>query len=405
MFRAKQRIQEQHNMELAAQELEQRRSRFIGLMNRQFPDWDTAVILENANQYYFTGTMQNGILLIRRDGEYLYGVRRSYERARAESPLAEIMPITSYRDIAEKAGKNLGNVYLEGDTTTLVGLERLQKNFQTLSIHFLDPVIRRLRSVKSPYELYWLKQSGEQHRILLEEKVPALLREGMTEADLMGEIIRQLYAMGYHGIMRLNQSQVELTAGQLGFGTNSLIPSSFDGPGGGLGSSPANLLAKRGGRKLKTADLVFVDVAFGLEGYFTDKTRVYLFGGAVPEQLAEAQQFCLDILAKTAARLKPGEIPSSIYNDITGELSEKEQNCFMGVDNRHRVKFLGHGVGLAIDEFPVIARGFDEPLEENMVIALEPKKGVPGIGMAGVEETFIVTPEGGQCITAVPPTA
>jgi Xaa-Pro aminopeptidase len=130
---------------------------------------------------------------------------------------------------------------------------------------------------------------------------------------------------------------------------------------------------------------------------------VYLFGKAVPEELAEAQQFCLDILSKTAERLKPGEIPSLIYSDITEGLSEKEQNCFMGVDNRHRVKFLGHGVGLAIDEFPVIARGFDEPLEENMVIALEPKKGVPGIGMAGVEETFIVTPEGGQCITATSP--
>jgi Xaa-Pro aminopeptidase len=386
-------------MELTLQELEQRRARFIGLMNRRFPDWDTALILGNANQYYFTGTMQNGVLLIHRDGEYLYGVRRSYERAREESPLAEIMPISSYRDIAEKTGGKLGNTYLEGDTTTLAVLERLQKNFSTASIHFLDPVIRQVRSVKSPYELYWLKQSGEQHRIFLEERVPALFREGMTEADLMGEIIRRLYDMGYHGIMRFNQSQVELTAGQIGFGTNSLIPSSFDGPGGGLGSSPANLLTKRGGRKLKKGDLVFVDVAFGLGGYFTDKTRVYLFGGAVPQELAEAQQFCLDILSKTVERLKPGEIPSLIYGDITGGLSEKEQNCFMGVDNRHRVKFLGHGVGLAIDEFPVIARGFDEPLEENMVIALEPKKGVPGVGMAGVEETFIVTPEGGRCIT------
>jgi Xaa-Pro aminopeptidase len=386
-------------MELTAQELEQRRSRFISLMNRHFPDWDTAVILENANQYYFTGTMQNGILLIRKDGERLYGVRRSYERARAESPLAEIMPITSYRDIAEKIGGNLGNTYVEGDTATLAVLERLQKNFATASIHFLDRVIRQARSVKSPYELHWLEQSGEQHRLFLEERVPALLREGMTEADLMGEIIRQLYAMGHHGTMRFHQSQVELTAGQIGFGTNSLIPSSFDGPGGGLGNSPANLLAKRGGRKLKPGDLVFVDVAFCLGAYFTDKTRVYLFDAAVPKELAEAQQFCLDILSKTAERLKPGEIPSQIYSDITAGLSEKEQNCFMGVDNRHRVKFLGHGVGLAIDEFPVIARGFDDPLEENMVIALEPKKGIPGAGMVGVEETFVVTPKGGRCIT------
>jgi Xaa-Pro aminopeptidase len=386
-------------MELVLQELEQRRARFIALMDSHFPGWDTAVILENANQYYFTGTMQNGMLLIRRDGQYCYGVRRSYEGARAESPLAEIVPITSYRDLTEKTGKNLGNTYVEGDTATLTVLERLQKNFATTSIHFLDTVMRKVRSVKSPYELYWLRKCGEQHRILLEERFPALLREGMTEADLMGEIFRQLYSMGYHGIMRFNQSQVELTAGQMGFGTNALIPSSFDGPGGGLGNSPANPLAKSGGRKLRAGDLVFADIAFGLGGYFTDKTRVYLFGAEVPEELAEAQQFCLNILSKAAARLQPGEIPSLIYRDLCEGLSEKEQNCFMGVDNRHRVKFLGHGVGLAIDEFPVIAKGFDEPLEENMVIALEPKKGIPGVGMIGVEETFIVTAGGGLCIT------
>jgi Xaa-Pro aminopeptidase len=386
-------------MKLALEELEQRRSGFIARMNRCFPDWDTAVILGNANQYYFTGTMQNGMLLIHRDGAYLYGVRRSYERAKAESPLSEIMPISSYRDMAEKTGGNLGNTFLEGDTTTLAVLERLRKNFKIPAIHCLDRVMRQVRSVKSPYEIHWLKQSGEQHRLLLEERVPALLREGMTEADLMGEILRELYALGHHGIMRFHQSQVELTAGQLGFGTNSLIPSGFDGPGGGLGSSPANLLSKPGGRRLQAGDLVFVDVAFCLGGYFTDKTRVCLFAAAVPDELAEAQQFCLDILSKTAARLKPGEIPSLIYRDITAGLSEEEQNCFMGVDNRHRVKFLGHGVGLDIDEFPVIAEGFDEPLEENMVIALEPKKGVPGAGMVGVEETFIVTPEGGRCIT------
>jgi Xaa-Pro aminopeptidase len=80
-------------------------------------------------------------------------------------------------------------------------------------------------------------------------------------------------------------------------------------------------------------------------------------------------------------------------------IAEEDLDCFMGVDKRHRVKFLGHGVGLHIDEFPVIARGFDEPLEENMVLALEPKKAVPGIGMAAVEDTYVVTPEGGRCVT------
>jgi Xaa-Pro aminopeptidase len=72
---------------------------------------------------------------------------------------------------------------------------------------------------------------------------------------------------------------------------------------------------------------------------------------------------------------------------------------FMGVSPGNRVKFLGHGVGLNIDDFPVIAKGFDEPLEENMVLALEPKYALWGLGMAGVEDTYRVTARGGECLT------
>ena len=63
------------------------------------------------------------------------------------------------------------------------------------------------------------------------------------------------------------------------------------------------------------------------------------------------------------------------------------------------VSFLGHGLGLHLDELPVIAEGFHEPLLENMAIALEPKKGMAGVGTVGVEESYIVTPDGGLSIT------
>ena len=75
---------------------------------------------------------------------------------------------------------------------------------------------------------------------------------------------------------------------------------------------------------------------------------------------------------------------------------------FMGFGSR-RVSFLGHGVGLHVDEPPVIAKGFDEPLVEGMVLALEPKKGVPGFGMVGTENTFVVTPAGGRSLTGDSP--
>ncbi|MGC8767948.1 M24 family metallopeptidase [Calditerrivibrio sp.] len=52
-----------------------------------------------------------------------------------------------------------------------------------------------------------------------------------------------------------------------------------------------------------------------------------------------------------------------------------------------------------IDEYPVIAKGFDDPLEENMVMAIEPKKGIENVGMVGIENTFLVTAKGGISIT------
>jgi Xaa-Pro aminopeptidase len=220
----------------------------------------------------------------------------------------------------------------------------------------------------------------------------------MSEAEFLGELSAEMFRLGYQGLARFHQMQAELTAGQVGFGSNSLYPSYFDGPGGMKGGGPAAPLGA-GETRLKRGDAVFVDIGFGINGYHTDKTQVYFFGAEPPGCFKKAHQFCIDIQRRAAERLVPGEIPSKIYQDITASLGEDGLDCFMGVDNNHRVKFLGHGTGLNVDELPVIAKGFDEPLEENMVIALEPKKGVPPIGLAGVEDTYIVKAGGALCVT------
>jgi Xaa-Pro aminopeptidase len=383
-------------------------------MNRRCPDWDTAILIDSVNQYYLTGTIQDGMAVIRKDSavpegsRLYYGVRRSFARAALESPLfretgnvsEELLPMVSYRDMADKIGSDLGRVYLEGDTLPTAVLERLKKYFSFSGRPaFLDAVIRGVRSVKSPAEIELIRRSGEAHRLLLEERVPAILREGMTEAEFAGELSAEMYRLGYQGLTRFHQIQAEMSIGQIGFGTNSLYPSLFDGPGGAKGHGPASPLSADGERRLKKGDAVFADIGFGVRGYHSDKTQVYVFGAEPPEAFAKAHQFCMDLQKALAERLVPGAVPSELYRDILGSLGEAELDCFMGVDNRHRVKFLGHGIGLDIDELPVIAKGFDEPLEENIVLALEPKKGVPGIGMSGVEDTYIVTPRGGLCVT------
>ena len=162
--------------------------------------------------------------------------------------------------------------------------------------------------------------------------------------------------------------------------------------------SPAVPLIGSRDRKLQKGDLVFVDIGSAIEGYNTDKTTTYMFGSSLPKYAIDIHNKCVDIQNEVAAMLKPGAIPSEIYRSIMNNLNEDFLQNFMGFGKR-KAKFLGHGVGLLIDETPVIAEGFDDPLQEGMVFALEPKKGIEDIGMVGIENTFIVTSEGGECIT------
>ncbi|MCL2462425.1 MAG: Xaa-Pro peptidase family protein [Defluviitaleaceae bacterium] len=386
--------------ELAALELDRRRAAFCRAMSAAFPEWDTALIVGKVNQYYFTGTMQDALLLIRKDGGLSYFARKSFERAKAESPLgpARVFPMNSYRDAAQAVDPCLGNTYIEGDTITYAMLERLQKHFHMAKTGNLDYVLRSLRAVKSPYELYWIEKSGAAHNKLLAEDVPALLREGMSEADFAGELFDRMTRRGYQGVSRFSRFQTEIVMGQFGFGENSIYPCSFDGPGGCKGGGAAVPVSGDPARRLKKGDLVFVDIGFGVNGYHSDKTQVYMFGGKPSDEAAQIHRACMDAQRSAAERLAPGGIPSRIYRDCADSLPDVLRQGFMGY-GADCVKFLGHGVGLHIDEFPVIAQGFDEPLEANMAVALEPKKGLKGVGMLGVEETYIVESGGGRCVT------
>ncbi len=380
-------------------ELYERLIRFRSVMTQIHPDWNTSIILSKINQYYFTGTMQDGMLVIKKEESQLYYfVRRSCERAKDESSLAFIYSMSSYRDAAAVLGSACGSTYLETEVVTIGILDRLRRHFELGEIHSLDSVIQKVRSVKSPYELDWMRRSGKAHQELLENTVPSLLREGISEADFVADLFEKMVKGGYHGVSRFSMFQTEMVVGQVGFGENSLYPTSFDGPGGTKGMCPAVPLLGSRERKLRRGDLVFVDIGFGMNGYHSDKTQVYQFGGHLTEETIRAHRNCIEVQSRMSAILKPGAIPAEIYKIVMNELSEDFKQNFMGF-GKQRVSFLGHGIGLHLNEPPVIAESFHEPLLENMVIALEPKKGISGVGTVGVEDTYIVTPDGGQCIT------
>lgn len=388
--------------QVPATELNNRMSRFREMMNRQNPEWEMAVIFSKINLLYFTGSMPEGMLIIERDGDAILWVRRSYERTIEESLFSDIRAMSSYRDAAASYSRLPGTVYLETEFVPLAVYHRFRKYFPFEEYRPLDGQVAATRAVKSLWELNYMKQAGEIHRRVLEEMVPQILREGMSEADLAAEVYALMVKEGHQGTARFGMLDTEIVVAQLGFGDSSLYPTNFDGPGGNRGLNAAVPSLGSRERKLKRGDLVFLDMAIGVNGYHSDKTMTYMFGEALPDEVIRIHQQCVEIQNRVAQMLKPGNVPETIYDTIMDELSPDFLENFMGFGNR-RVKFLGHGIGLTVDELPVLARKFREPLVENMVFAVEPKKGIPGVGMVGIENTFVVTPDGGQSITGNSP--
>lgn len=361
------------------------------------PDWKLAFVNHKINLYYLTGTMQDGVLTITPDEAILW-VRRSIDRAQRESNFADIRPMRSYRTLGEHFTAVPETVYLEAKTATLEWIGMVKKYLPFTAWKSIVPHLNALRAHKSDYEIGCMHEAGKLHAEVIETVMPALLREGMSEAELCGAVYLELLKRGSMGICRYNQPIGEDVAGFSGFGENTLDGLAFDGPDGCAGTCIAVQAIGSAARMLKKGDLVLMDQPAGLRGYHTDKSVVYYYGNLADDPHAdlirEAYDLCASIETWAADQLKPGAIPEEIYFAAAAMVPEKFRAGFMSGG-----KFLGHSIGLTMDEAPVLARSFREPLEEGMAFAIEPKIALDGIGMVGTENTYLVTAEGGRSLT------
>ncbi len=381
-----------------AQEVSQR----IAKLQHQLQEGlvDGALILDPLNMYYYTGTIQQGVFFVPAMGEPVFLVRRSFERAQRETPLQRVFPLTGFSQMqATLTGLGLRTKILGTAETTLsvTVYKTLVKAFPGGTFTDISNLLNTIRAVKSDYEIDLIRKAGARHKMIY-DAIPSMLHEGMTEWTLGAEIHKQMMTLGYTGITRLTAFGWEIFIGIVSFGESGNAPTASAGPGGLVGLSPAFPLVG-GAKKLEKGVPIYIDTGFGYEGYFTDKTRVFSLGPP-PAAALDAHQVCLEIQEAVRCRLKPGATPAQIYEEVLNKIvyPRRFETNFMGFGS-NQVAFLGHGIGLAIDEYPVIAGKVHTPLEANMVIALEPKKGLAGIGLVGVENTFLVTSAGGEKLT------
>lgn len=380
-----------------ASELEARLERFRRAMDAAHPGWEMAAVNHKVAMYYFTGTIQEGVLLIRPQ-DAVFWVRRSFERACNESHFSDIRPMHSFREAAAFYGSAPKVMYVETKKATLDWERMLHKYFAFEELCSFDSVLQDLRMVKSEYELKQMEQSGAIHETVLDIVAPKLIHGGISEAQLAIALYSEMVQRGSHGTARFNQALGEEAVGIASFGKSGLVRTGFDGPGGTDGTCIAVQSIGNAFRKLQPGRLVYLDIPCGFDGYHTDKTVVYYYGDLAKDEqskyLMEAQQRCLELEQEVVRLMVPGEPIENLYLRTMDKFDNIYGDAFMNGG-----KFLGHSIGLVMDEAPAIAKGFKQPLQPGMTFAVEPKIALPGLGMVGTENTYVVTENGARSLT------
>ena len=356
---------------------------------------DGALLAQATDVFYFSGTRQNAALWIPAGADPVLVVRKSVARAREESAVADVRPFPRGKDLA---------TLFAGARRVGVTLDVVPVNLHAFYVRalggaeFIDVgrAVREQRSVKSPAELALMRQTATIMTGALAD-LPSYLRAGMTELELTAEVEYRLRRGGNEGSPRLRGFNQELFVGVAVAGVSGAAAGFFDGPVTGRGLSAAAPLGASRGLVPRDAPIL-LDYTAVKNGYVVDMTRMAVVGRLEPE-LERAFQVALSIQAEVAERLRPGEIPSAIWDRARAIAEEAGLGgSFMGPPG-DQARFVGHGVGLELDELPVLAPGFDEPLVVGQTVAVEPKFVLPGLGAIGIENTWAVGGRGGEKIT------
>ena len=358
---------------------------------------DALLVSDNANVLYLCGRVYAGFAYIPSEGEITWFVRRPVGLA-GERVRYIRKPEDIPGELAQDGISFPARLALECDIMSFNMVRRLEALFPDAAMTDGTSLLRGARAVKTPFEVERMRLSGLKHEAVY-RKVPGLYRTGMTDHELQVEIERISRLEGCLGVFRISGQSMEIFMGNVISGGNADAPTPYDFAMGGAGLDPS-LPVGACGEELKEGTTVMVDLNGDFTGYMTDMTRVFSIGG-IPQLARDAHQCSLEICRMFEREAKPG-VEAKVLYQAACDMAESRglHRYFMG--HRQHAGFIGHGLGIEINEMPVIAPRSRCILEENNMIALEPKFVIPQVGAVGIENTYRITPDGAVSLTNAP---
>lgn len=365
-------------------------------------DLAAALIGQNADLFYFCGSIAAGWMLIPQEGEPELHLKRAAQRTALETCWTQIHETRSTKQLAAALSSHdlhAARLGMELDVVPAAEVSKLQHHLPRVNLQGLDHLIRLVRAVKSEWELSWMRAASEQLDNAM-RAVRDLFRPGIREDELALSLEHILRLMGHQGPLRMRRWNGEMFIGQVVAGANAALPGALDAPLGGAGRYPT--LGKGAApRAIQEGEVLVVDLVGAANGYLSDCTRCFAVGD-VGADLRRAYDWCEDAYFELADACRPGVVAGAIHERALELAADSGYaDNFMGVAP-DQARFIGHGLGTEIDEYPFLARGQELQLAPGMVFALEPKLVFAGRAAVGVEDTFVVTEGGVESLTTAP---
>jgi len=358
------------------------------------------LVIQKMDFYYLSGTTQDGLLFAPLEGKPLLMIKRELDRARVESPIQDVVPLQSFREIPLLMQTHHGKVPrvlgLELDVLPVRDYFKFQGFFPGSQIMDASSVLRETRKIKSLFEIDLMRKAGEIGRKVYRE-AKKILKKGMTEIEFGGLLEAAAKKYGHEGLLRVRSLNYEAYTWHVLSGFTGGIVSQSDSPMGGLGLSPAFPVGASL-KRMKAREPILVDFGTCYQGYQADETRMFSIG-EMEQKFIDAYKACKEIHDSVLEDTRPGAECETLFLK-TLQLAEKlgYKDSYLGPPGL-QTRFIGHGIGLELNELPFLAQGQSYPLEQGMTFAVEPKIVFPGEGSVGIENTVVVTRDGCEILT------
>ncbi len=359
-------------------------------------DIPVAIIYYPVNCYYFSGALQDEILILYPDREPILLVKRDFVRVKNDSPLKNIKILNSLNDLKDFIkDKKIG---LEFDNLTYSEFLKFKNILGILEPVNISGIIDELKAIKSEYEISLMRKAGEIAKKVYVESAN-FLKEGLTEIEFAGimEKIARKYA--HEGVLRTGSFRFESYTSHIMSGITGTYTTKTPTPTGGLGLSPA-FPCGASLKKIRKGEPILVDFGICFMGYQVDETRMFCVGE--PDDIyQEYFKKILTVEKEICKNLKPGINGKELFDIAYKKAVELGiEDYFLGYEKKFY--FIGHGIGLHTSEFPVIAKNFNVEIKENMTLAFEPKMVIPEKYGIGIENTVVVKKNSIENLTRIP---